>query len=227
MAIHRRGAARSRLFIYAALAIAALAFAGFARSYYLRPFISARVISLLVHVHGVLMTAWVALFVGQSWLIARGHREFHRTLGIAGAAIAAAIVAVGSLTVARAIDRRFPGIDPTQFWREFVEFDGLSLWVFGSLVLAAVIWRARPDVHKRLMLAATAALLPPAIGRIAEHLAPGADNTLIAAICTVAFILTCATFDTFRERRLRPAMLVGTVTVIAANVLTHWVQISD
>lgn len=113
---------------------------------------------------------------------------------------------MGSLTVVRAIDSRLPG----------------------SLVLAVVIWRARPDVHKRLMLAGTAALLPPAIGRIAEHLAPpGGDDALIAAICTVAFIVTCATIDTFRERRLHPAMLIGTVTVIAANVLTHWVQISD
>lgn len=218
----------SRLYWYAALAVAALVFAGFARSYYLRPFLSPRHLTPLAHVHGVLMTGWIALFITQVRLIAGRHVTVHRRLGICGAALAAVIVIVGSLTVGAAIERRLPATGVARFVRIFVEFDGLSLWVFGALVLAAVLWRARSDVHKRLMLCATVALLPPAVGRIAEHLVPGGDwNLVIAAATTSAFALVCALADTLRHSRLHPAMAAGAASVLAANLLTQLAQAGD
>ncbi|HUO19252.1 MAG TPA: hypothetical protein VMU44_05740, partial [Steroidobacteraceae bacterium] len=116
----------------------------------------------------------------------------------------------------------------TRFERIFVEFDGLSLWVFGALVLAAIVGRARRDLHKRLMLCATVALLPPAIGRIAEYLLPaGGWNLPIAAAATVTFALVCAAADTLRNGRVHPAMAWGTAAVIAANLLTQLAQAGD
>lgn len=218
-----------RLYFHAALAVALLVFAGFARSYYLRAFLPARHLTPLAHLHGVLMTGWIVLFATQALLIT-GHRvALHRRLGIAGAALAAAIVTVGSLTVAAAIDRRFPGVSPGRFARIFVEFDGLSLWAFGALVLTAVLLRSRGDVHKRLMLCATIALLPPAVGRIAEHLLPGRDgwNLAIAAATTSGFVLVCALADTLRLGRLHPAMVSGAAAVLGANLLTQLAQIGD
>lgn len=214
-----------RLYSSAALALGALMFAGFARSYYLRAFLPARHLTPLVHFHGILMTGWIVLFATQATLIRMGRVTLHRRLGVAGTALSAAIVTVGSLTVAAAIGRRFPGIGPARFARIFVEFDGLSLWLFGALVLAAVLWRARGDVHKRLMLCATVALLPPAVGRIAEHLLPGSDwNLIIAAAVTVAFALVCALIDTLRLRRLHPAMAAGGACVLVVNLLTRLAQ---
>ncbi|MGC1730487.1 MAG: hypothetical protein WA747_14045 [Steroidobacteraceae bacterium] len=215
----------SRLYSYAALAVAALVFAGFARSYYLRVLFHVRAIAPLVHVHGILMSAWIALFVTQALLIARHRPDLHRRLGVAGAALAPLIVVIGSLTVTAAIHRRFPAVGPLRFGRIFVEFDGLSLWSFGALALAAVLWRSRPDVHKRLMLSATVVLLPPAVGRIAEHLLSGGDwNLVIAAVTTGAFALVCACVDTLRHGRVHPAMAWGTASVLAANLLTQLAQ---
>jgi hypothetical protein len=218
----------SRLYIQAALAVAALVFVGFARSYYLRAFFKARHLTPLAHVHGVLMTAWIVLFVTQVLLISRRRVAMHRRLGVLSAALAPVIVIIGSLTIAAAIERRFPGISLTRSARIFVEFDGLSLWVFGALVLAAVSWRARSDVHKRLMLSAAVALLPPAVGRIAEYFLPGSDwDLLIAAATTSAFALVCALTDTLRHGRLHPAMAWGTACVLAANLLTQLAQAGD
>lgn len=98
-----------RLYWYAALAVAALVFAGFAPGYYLRTFLSARQLTPLAHLHGMPMTGWIVLFASQSLLISRRRFVVHGRLGVAGAALAAAIVGVGSLTVAAAIHRRFPG----------------------------------------------------------------------------------------------------------------------
>lgn len=219
----------SRLYAGAALGIAALVFVGFARSYYLRVFFfHARVITALVHGHGVLMSGWIALFITQARLISRGRVALHRRLGIFAAVLAAVIVIVGSLTVAAAIHRRFPGADLLRFARIFVEFDGLSLWVFGALVLAAVLWRRRGDVHKRLMLCATVALLPPAVGRIAEYVLPGSDwDLMIAAATTSAFALVCALADSLRLKRLHPAMAWGVGSVLAVNFLTQLAQVGD
>lgn len=223
-----RVSAPSRLYGYAALAVAALAFAGFARSYYLRAFVSARLLRPLVHFHGILMSGWVVLFITQARLIARRHVSWHRRLGALGAVLAGVIVIVGSLTVAAAIERRFPGVSLARFARIFVEFDGLSLWVFGALVLAAVLARRRSDIHKRLMLCAAVALLPPAVGRIAEQLLPGSDwHLAIAAATTSAFVLTCALADTLQLKRLHPAMACGAAAVLAANLLTRLAQAGD
>ena len=219
----------SRLYSYAALGIVVLVFAGFARSYYLRAFFSTRPLTPLAHVHGALMTGWIALFVTQARLIERRHVALHRRLGVPGAALAAMIVIVGSLTVAAAIHRRFPDAGLARFGRIFVEFDGLSLWLFGALVLAAILGRSRSEVHKRLMLCATVALLPPAVGRIAELLMPagGGWNLRIAAGATVTFALVCAAADTLRNGRVHPAMACGTAAVIAASLLTQLAQAGD
>jgi uncharacterized membrane protein YozB (DUF420 family) len=224
-----RVSAPQRLYSYAALCVAALVFAGFAPSYYLRAFVSARHLTPLAHIHGALMTAWIVLFATQATLIRKGRIAWHRRLGVGGAVLAAVIVIVGSLTVAAAAERRFPAVGPARFARIFVEFDGLSLWVFGALVLAAVLWRRRSDVHRRLILCATVALLPPAVGRLAEHLQFGSDaaNLALAAVTTGAFVLLCALADALRLGRLHPAMTWGAAAVLAANLLTQLAQVGD
>lgn len=218
-----------RLYPQAALGVAVLVYVGFARSYYLRGlFAHVRAITPLVHVHGILMSAWITLFGTQALLIARRRPDLHRRLGVAAAALAPLIVAIGSLTVGAAIHRRFPEAGPLRFGRIFVEFDGLSLWVFGALVWVALAWRQRPDVHKRLMLCATVALLPPAVGRIAEYVLPGSDwDLVIAAVTTSVVVLACALADTLRLGRVHPAMAWGTACVLAANLLTQLAQVGD
>ena len=223
-----RSRGSEHLYGSAALGIAALVFAGFAPSYYLRAFFSARHLTPLAHLHGALMTGWIVLFATQAALIRKGRVALHRHLGVCGAVLAPVIVIVGSLTVAAAIGRRFPGAGPLRFGQIFVAFDGASLWLFGALVLAAILERARPAVHKRLMLCATVALLPPAVGRIAEHLLPaGSSNQLVAAATTIAFALICAGADTVRHGRLHPAMGYGAASVIAASALTQLAQLYD
>ena len=44
--------------------------------------------------HGVLMTAWVALFAAQVWLISARRVRVHQRLGYAGIGLAALIVVV-------------------------------------------------------------------------------------------------------------------------------------
>lgn len=78
--------------------ISLLVFAGFARTYYLKIYTSGSPLSPLVHLHGILFTSWILLFVLQTMLVA-GHRvNTHRRLGLATLPLAAAMIVVGVLT---------------------------------------------------------------------------------------------------------------------------------
>src|SRR5262249_45560805 len=144
-------------------------FAGFARNYYLRTWIGTRPISFMVHVHGLVMTAWVALFLVQVLLVSRHRIDLHRTLGMTGAFLAAIVLGLGIYTIGSSIDRRFPHPSLTLVAELFVAFDGVSLLLFAALVATALIQRRRPETHGRLMLAAMVSLLPPAYGRLVAY----------------------------------------------------------
>ena len=121
-----------------ALASALALFVGFLPSYFHR---SAELpsLTLLYQAHGAFFTAWVALLVAQTGLVA-GHRtDIHRTLGAAGVVLAAAVFVVGVAVSVETLRRNGgpPGGDP----RKFFAIPVGDIIVFGALVSAAVVQR--------------------------------------------------------------------------------------
>lgn len=84
-----------RFFLCAALLLALLAVIGFSRTYYLKALFSTPALSALLHIHAVIMSAWLSLLIVQAVLIANRRLRLHRRLGIAGAVLAALVVLVG------------------------------------------------------------------------------------------------------------------------------------
>jgi hypothetical protein len=78
-----RGPGERRLYAAAALVAILIVFAGFAPTYYLKGAFGTPDLSTLKHVHGVVMTAWFALFFTQALLVANGRTATHRKLGVA------------------------------------------------------------------------------------------------------------------------------------------------
>jgi hypothetical protein len=215
---------RRRLgYILSALIISAIMFAGFAKNFYLRAWIGTRPITSMVHVHGWVMTAWVVLFLTQTLLIAKRRSDLHRKLGIAGAFVAFAIVAFGIYTISNSIFRQHPDANLRLFSLLYVAFDGISLLLFGGLVIAALRVRLRPQVHKRLMLMAMLSLLPPAYGRFVAYFTHvGIETIVLGLMC--ATVLSCIVIDTVRHRRLHPTLAWCGAIVIAVNILTYVAQ---
>ncbi|HEX5475859.1 MAG TPA: hypothetical protein VFX12_14460 [Vicinamibacterales bacterium] len=77
---------RSGRFFYRGIAIAAIltVFAGFARTYFLKAWTGAPALPLLIHVHGLVFSLWLLLFLGQTILVARRRMGWHRRLGVVG-----------------------------------------------------------------------------------------------------------------------------------------------
>ncbi len=91
--------ATRRFFIFVAVLFPLLVLLGFARTYYLRAFLDGPPVpTLLVHLHGLVMTAWIVLFATQVWLISSRRIRVHQKLGIAGVVLGIVIIVVGLLT---------------------------------------------------------------------------------------------------------------------------------
>jgi hypothetical protein len=90
---------RPRFYLLIALALVLFVFVGFAPSYYLRVLTAPPPLTTLLHVHAVVFTVWMGLFLVQVGLVAAHRADLHRKLGIASAIFAGIVVAVGVLSV--------------------------------------------------------------------------------------------------------------------------------
>jgi hypothetical protein len=213
--IHRRTSDRP-LYLMAAIGISLIILIGFARTYYLKGFFATPPLpSLLVHLHGIVMTAWGALFVVQVSLVATRRTKIHQRLGVLGAVLATLVVVVGVLTALYATARgATPGPPPLQF----LMIPLVDMLVFAILIGAALYYRRRLDVHKRLMLLAAVNMIAPAIARIPLGFISNGGALAFFAL-TDLVLLAFVAVDTIRHRRLHPVFLWGTLIVIASQPL--------
>jgi uncharacterized membrane protein YozB (DUF420 family) len=201
-----------------ALASALTLFLGFLPSYFHR---SAELpsLTLLYQLHGAFFTAWVALLVAQTALVA-GHRtDIHRTLGVAGVVLAVVVFVVGVAVSVETLRRNGgpPGGDPRRFFAIPVG----DIIVFGALVSTAVVQRRHSEVHKRLMLLATLSLLTAAVGRFLRQVGMGGAPNLFFG--TDVFVLVLILYDLASRGRVHPATLWGGALVVGFKPLLYYV----
>jgi len=204
----RQERAKTRTFHLAlAIAFLATAVAGFAPTYYLRGFSARPALGPLLHVHGAVFTAWLVLFVVQTAL-ARAHRVgWHKRLGIFGATLATAMVPLG---VVVAIETARNAASPAAL--SFLIFPLGQIALFGAFVGAAVWNRKRPELHRRLMVLATAALMPPAISRIV-------GSPMLALFASLLFVAAAIIHDRRTRGRVHPAYVWGGVAMLVSGPL--------
>ena len=204
-----------RLFAAVALLFPIIIVIGFARTYYLKAaFGTPPVPSLLVHLHGLVMTAWVLYFVAQVWLIRSKRARVHMRAGMIGIALAIVVIVVGFFTAAGAAFGSAsapPDIPPLQF----MIVPMTDLVMFAGLFGAAIYFRKRPAHHKRLMLLTVINFLPPAIARIPIESLQGFGPLFffgLPAVLTIGLLI----YDTWRNRKLDRVFLVGSIALIVS-----------
>lgn len=148
-----------------------VAVAGFAPTFYLRSWFGApptvtgsTELSTLAVFHGATFTAWMALFIIQTSLIAARRVALHRRLGLAGVALAGLMVVVGYVTAVGAARRGAspPGADSLQF----LVVPLFDLALFAGFVVAAVLQRRNKEAHKRLMLLGYISIIAAGVARL-------------------------------------------------------------
>jgi FtsH-binding integral membrane protein len=200
-----------------ALAAALMLVLGFLPSYFHRG-AELPALTPLYQLHGALFTAWIALLVVQTALVA-GHRtDLHRTMGVAGAVLAAVVFVVGVVVSVETLRRNGgpPGGDP----RKFFAIPLGDILVFGALVGAAVVQRRQSEQHKRLMLLATISLLTAAVGRFLRQVGLGGAPNLFYG--TDVFVLVLVLYDLALRGRVHPATLWGGALVVGFKPLLFY-----
>jgi hypothetical protein len=214
-AIHLR---RERLF-FTGMAVACLVavFAGFARTYYLRPYFGTPAPAPLLHVHGFVFTSWILLLVVQTTLVAANRTRLHRQLGVAGAVVAALMVILGTLTaIVRARVAELPADGPPAL--AFLTIPLGDMVVFATLVSAAFYFRRHPDMHKRLMLLATIAILPAATARWPLAFIQQVGPLAFFGLADL-FIVPLLAYDGVTRGRPHRVTVVGALFLVASHPL--------
>ena len=197
---------------------------GFARTYFLKTIFPMRAFPLLFHIHGALFTTWLLFVALQTSLVASRRTALHRKLGWLGLALLVGVVVTGTLVSFAAARGEAPlgaavrageiawarnGITPVE--QLFVNLTTMAF--VGVTAGAGLIYRRRSDVHKRLMMLATIALLPAAIGRGLNTIL-GIGNPVLTFGSTGLFILAIAIHDRRRRGRVHPVTLWGGLALL-------------
>jgi hypothetical protein len=164
-----------------------------------------------VALHGLIFTAWFVLFATQATLVSAGNVRLHRRLGIVGVLLALLMIGTG-YTTAIAMARR--GFDLSGHLNAAADPLGLLVFQLGDLlsfailVGAAVWYRRRAEIHKRLMLLATVGSLMGAplahlIGQIPQL--QGAPPVILIPL--VMLYSSHAVYDRVTRGRIHPVSL--------------------
>ena len=209
-------AARDRKF-YTGMAIAMLftALIGFSRTYFVglisghATTVTGRVPNVTVHVHALLFTSWLVLFIVQTSLVATHRVKVHRKLGYFGVALGAAMIVVGGRTAVEAarLGAVPPGANP---WN-FIAIPFGDITTFAIFFLGAVLWRNDKDKHKRLMILASVCLMSAALFRWpgVAHVGP-----LAAYGLTLLFPIACTVYDRWSRGRVHPVYWWGLALLV-------------
>jgi FtsH-binding integral membrane protein len=213
-----------------ALACATILLLGFLPSYFHRR-AELPPLTPLYQLHGALFTGWIVLLVAQTALVVGRRTDIHRTLGVAGAFLAAVVFVVGVAVSVETLRRNGgpPGGDP----RKFFAIPLGDIIVFGVLASAAVLQRQESDGHKRLMLLATISLLTAAVGRFLPQVGIGGAPNLFYG--TDVFVVALVIYDLLSRRRVHPATLWGGAMVAgfkpllfyAVAITPAWLALAD
>lgn len=187
-----------------------------------RGFVKFADVPVSVHLHGLLMLSWLALFVTQNLLAERGAFGLHRRLGWASCGLAAAVLLLGTFVTVRALQlHRVPGIFTNPYFLALGPVDTIG---FLALFVAAIVKRRDVEWHRRLMLGAVVLLTEPAFGRLVppplffiQLPLAGPLGAVIERVAQLALLAVAMRHDRQVRGVIHPALLWGAGAVIAAH----------
>jgi hypothetical protein len=186
---------------------------------------------LLLWVHGAIFSGWVLFFIFQSRLVRIHNVRLHRTFGWFGVALGSAVFVMGiwiAIVMARFRVLHFQG-------KGAVPELALSFYDVTAFAVAfalAILWRKKPEYHRRLIFLATCALTSAAFSRFPHSIVPagwffvGVDLLVLLGVAR----------DMIVDKRIHRVYAVGVpVFVVCQSIVMYtmannppvWVNIAD
>jgi hypothetical protein len=166
---------------------------------------------ILLWVHAVLFSSWLAFYIAQSVLVRIRNVKLHRTIGWAGVALGTSMVVVGFWVAV--VMARF---DTSQLHRAnrdaFLIVPLFDIVTFAICFGLAILLRKNPERHRRLMLIATCVLTGAAFGRM-----PLMHGPLYFYGCVDGLILLGSLRDLAVSRRVHTVYMIAIPLLVAAQ----------
>ena len=167
----------------------------------------------ILYLHATVFSGWVVFFIAQSALV-RVHRvSVHRTLGWFGVALGVVVPVLG-ISTAIVMDR----FVMTQFHEQgaapFLAIQFNDMASFTVCFALAILWRRKPEFHRRLMLIATCVLTTAAFARF-----PGIGLPMLGwtYVCVDSLIALGVVRDLIVNRRIHQVYLYALPVLIVAQ----------
>jgi hypothetical protein len=177
--------------------------------------------SVLVMVHGLSMLGWLVLYLTQTILAATGRLANHRRHGLLAVVLMTVAVVSGIFATLEATRRGADLSGDLVRWSGQPDFVAAmilpfgDILVFGVFVTAALLYRLRPEAHKRLMYFAIVAgfLSAPLVHIIGHFAAPPAIMWTI-----VALLVASGIHDKVVRGRVHPVSWIAPPLIVASNL---------
>lgn len=204
---------RSRPMIYVILSLVMLvgAVGGFWPQYFSAPLgsgLEPRIDRWPFHLHSALFVGWLTVMLLQSILVASQRTALHRKLGpfLAGFGYLAAGIGI-YVSIALAA-YSMPGRRSLDEAAMFVAFPLIDMVYFAGFLTAAIWWRNRAEVHKRLMVVATFSIAVVGIGRWVGRSGLFESERLAQPAILAPLLIACV-YDLWTRRRVHPVYWIG------------------
>jgi hypothetical protein len=204
-------AARARqAYLGVAVLTAVIVVWGFWETYYSQAFARGD-LPTIVHVHAAVFSLWVLVLLAQAAVVVAGNVRLHRQIGNAGMIYGALVFAVGlSVSIGAPALRVRSGFYPLEVGGIIVLYNLTDMLLFGAFLVLAFVQRNRSELHKRWIIAATAALCGAALGRVV----PG--NSPQYLLLWLSPLLAMIAIDLATRRRVHWVPIVSGALLVVA-----------
>jgi hypothetical protein len=207
---------QQRIFVPLALLITLIAFVGFWPTYFGKVLAGTVSAPLIIHIHAAVFVLWLALFIAQAMLAATGRRALHIRLGPWVMAYGVILIAVALLTSVAVFHQRVAAGNFAEAARRL--FAPLrDMLVFAPFLAAGWIYRRKPEIHKRIMVAATTILLIAAVGRLAFLGKPVPMPQFL--LVWLAPVYLAMAWDWYTRRRIHPVYVIAVAVMVSMRLM--------
>jgi hypothetical protein len=208
----RGGLVDRYFYFFVSLVVAGIVVAGFSRTVDRFLIHAAPPRPVLLWIHGAAFSGWVIFFILQSALVRVRKVSVHRTLGWFGAALGAMMITLGA--VVAVVMGRFDALQLHEGNPAFLSVSFFDMLAFGTLLGLAIVWRTKPELHRRFLVLATCCLLSAAFGRF-DYL----FNHSLFYVCVDAVMLVGVARDLLVDGRVHKVYLYAIPMVVIGQNL--------
>lgn len=208
---------KSRYFLAASCIALIITLVGFFKTFIL-PFARGTFSApAVVYVHGGFLFLWTVLLVTQSVLIRVRKLKIHRLLGFLSLGLVLGVI-VSTFAVGVYVMRRDFALGMGQTALSSLVGTFTSPIIFGVLVTVAIVYRWRPELHKRLMLLAMVAIIWPAFFRFRHYFPTVAyPEFVFGLVLPQSMILAMMVWEKLSTGRVHAVYLTAGLGLITEN----------